>query len=1146
MSSEVTTAGITSDIGATWTCQTANYDPDLTSTYSKGIGRYVSSVITADDTLWLMGGQKPNTTTGLNTVYTSYGGPLDLSLSKTVYAQYPLAAATGLLKSTSVTMYFTEDVVAGTGSITVTDLGDDLASGGTTANADAAIGITTAFTRQMLTITPSAALKTSHKYTVALGDGSIKDLAGNTFSSFTSFDFTVSTDGALPTVSSASPSGANIGPSTNILLTTSEAVVKGTGAITLSSATGANLTADISTATIVGTKVFFPSPGLLTDGALYTISAPAGVLVDLVGNSMAAASSLSTFTVLSGSTCSAADGYRGDSFAAAVAGSTNATADTTAPTFVSMYPPVGATDVPSSNTSATMFFSEPVKFNASGFISIVNSSSKVVASINLTKDVDVMSTVYNGAKLDLGKVKGLTLAKGAAYTISVPAGILTDFAGNAAAATSKGFTTLAGTADTTAPSVLMTSPVDSSSGNLGSLTTVSLWFSEDITPVSGSVTIKLGGTSLAMGVTSSNVTVSGSSLSATVFANSMNSAGTWNVLVPAGSLKDSAGAHFTGVNDTGAFPNYYKFSVTAADATKPTLTTADILPATEATPTYTLGTSDSVKLVFSETVQAGTGAVSFKASYTSPTVVAPTSSEAYFSGTTAVVSPSSDFMAGEVYSMLIDGSAFTDIQGNAMAAFTSGYTISTAPIIKFQKVGTKHWDSYSFFNGERYGSAACVSPSNEVFMVGGKNGTAGATTLLNDVWKLATNRAINCASSYGPNEPCDATTCTNGVLGKSKAVKTIWKAPSASGLKCMSASGAMTMLGQVVATRTENCPCPTCDTPPDGSLVANILDGGSYLNASYTAVSVGGSMALKCGIGYTGNGSSFSCVYSTPYAGVFATPYPTCEALVTTTTTTTTAAPATTAAAVSGPTTTRIENITTYTVKSALTLSFGSLPENVTAESLAADTTFVANVADSIASGLGVDPSKVTVTKIELVSRRLSEAEKRQLQGTKLKVEYEMVTTSLSEATAVQETLADPTKAASFSAAFSTALVEKEAASGRAVVVDEIVTEPATVTSKTETVIIAPTPAPAPGAGPAPGPSPAPTPPPSPPAPPAPAPAPAPAGTPAPTPSGDAEEAEEEEESDNGAMIGGIVGGVVGLGALGAAVYMFKKKSAQE
>merc|ERR1711977_529738 len=186
---------------------------------------------------------------------------------------------------------------------------------------------------------------------------------------------------------------------------------------------------------------------------------------DSVGNSMAAASSMGTFTVLSGSTSSAADGYYGGSFAAAVAGSTNATADTTAPTFVSMYPPAGATDVPTSNITATMIFSEPVKFNASGFISIVNSSSKVVASVNLTKDVDVISTVYNGAKLDLAKV--------------------------------------------------------------------SLWFSEDITALSGSVTIKLGGTSLAMGVTSSNVTISGSAMDLTVFPGKLNSAGTWNVLVPA-------------------------------------------------------------------------------------------------------------------------------------------------------------------------------------------------------------------------------------------------------------------------------------------------------------------------------------------------------------------------------------------------------------------------------------------------------------------------------------------------------------------------------------------------------------------------------------------------------------------------------------
>jgi len=639
---------------------------------------------------------------------------------------------------------------------------------------------------------------------------------------------------------------------------------------------------------------------------------------------------------------------------------------------------------------------------------------------------------------------------------------------------------------------------------------------------------------LTMGVTSSNVTVSGSQMDLAVFPGLMNTAGSWNVIVPAGSVKDSLGNHLTGVNNTGTFPNYYKFAVVASDAVKPTLTTADILPAKETTPTYTLGTSDSFKLVFSEAVQAGTGAVSFKASYTSPTVVAPTSSEVFFSGSTAVVSPSSDLMAGEIYSMLIDGAAFTDAQGNAMAALTSGFTISTAPIIKFAKVGTKHWDSYDFFNGERYGSAACVSPTNEVFMVGGVNGTAGSTALLNDVWKLATNRDINCASSYGPKTSCSATTCTDGALGSSTAKSTIWRAPSAGGLKCMTSSGvAKTMLGQLVGSKTENCPCPTCPTAPDASLVANVLDNGTYVTTGYTPVSVGGSVALKCGLGYNANGSSFSCVYSTPYMGVFATPYPECKPDVTTTTTeapVTTAKPTVAGETTAGPTTTRIVNVTTFTIKSALTLEFGSLPENVTGASLAADSTFVTNVADSIATGLGVDPSKVTITNIIIITRRLSEAQKRQLQGAKLKIEYELVTTDAAEAQAVEETLDDPTKAAGFASAFSTALVEKEAASGRTVVVKEIVPEKAVVTSVTEAVIIAPTPAPGPSSDPTPTPTPTPTPP-------------AASPTPAPAP---AAEKEEEEESDNGAVIGGVVGGVVGLGVLGGAIYAFKKKSAQE
>merc|ERR1719420_1588426 len=111
-----------------------------------------------------------------------------------------------------------------------------------------------------------------------------------------------------------------------------------------------------------------------------------------------------------------------------------------------------------------------------------------------------------------------------------------------------------------------------------------------------------------------------------------------------------------------------------------------------------------------------------------------------------------------------------------MDELTSGVSYSTAPIIKFAKVGTKHWDSYSYFDGQRYGSAACVSPTNDVFMVGGKNATTGGTALLNDVWKLATNRDINCHSAYRPKTACSATTCTDGALGSATAKSNIWKA----------------------------------------------------------------------------------------------------------------------------------------------------------------------------------------------------------------------------------------------------------------------------------------------------------------------------------------------------------------------------------
>merc|ERR1719453_315633 len=73
--------------------------------------------------------------------------------------------------------------------------------------------------------------------------------------------------------------------------------------------------------------------------------------------------------------------------------------DTAKPTFVSMWPPVGAGDVlAEADTSVYMFFNEPVKFNAShpAVISVINNTNKVVGSINLTYEYVVSPTPVVG------------------------------------------------------------------------------------------------------------------------------------------------------------------------------------------------------------------------------------------------------------------------------------------------------------------------------------------------------------------------------------------------------------------------------------------------------------------------------------------------------------------------------------------------------------------------------------------------------------------------------------------------------------------------------------------------------------------------------------------------------------------------------
>jgi len=498
----------------------------------------------------------------------------------------------------------------------------------------------------------------------------------------------------------------------------------------------------------------------------------------------------------------------------------------------------------------------------------------------------------NATKLTIGPY----LKKDQNFTISVPAGVIVDMKNNPIDAFTKTFKTLAEVADTVAPVVVNAIPFDGKGGVLSTEYSFGVWFSERVVPGAGSITIKTGSTvSVAMDITDPNVTIAGPKVTFNYYAGALSTAGAWKLVLPPGLLKDAAGNQYRGLNASGGSPTW-DFTVVAADVAKPTLSSQ--LPATEAPPAYEKSVTTAMQLTFSEGVQAGTGAIVLTPTYTSPTLSIPsTSSEVAISGSLVVVSPETDLMPGEVYSITIASGAFIDGQGNGYAGLTSGYTISTKPLVAWSLISNDNFDgtgvAYNYFGGERHGAAVAVSATNEMIVVGGHNGTAGSAALLNDVFVLATMREVNCAASKQPTYDCTAdgempdgttnavTECTGVNAGKSNFNRTIWKAPSAGGKQCqMVPSGDFaSQLGQIIEQSFTYCPCPLCTSAPLGLSedfpMFNAIPDRTFEDLLPVMANLE-TLPLTCQTGYEPN-ASFVCGFDTLKTGKFLDPYPECQ-----------------------------------------------------------------------------------------------------------------------------------------------------------------------------------------------------------------------------------------------------------------------------
>jgi hypothetical protein len=755
---------MSADTGATWECQTMGVFANslLSSTiteYSKGIGRYYSSVITGDDTVWILAGHQPNTTQGLNRVYTSYVNPPDTTFSSTTYLGSP---TTVVLKSMEkVAIFFKENIQMGAGTIRFTDGTNPLP-------------VSTTISAQGMHMFPLAPLVAGTTYTLQMPAGSVKDTDGNPLGSISpTYTFHVNSDTTAPVASSYPANAAtNVSPDTVLMLSFSEEVVPGTGALSLNPVVGTPFTANISSAIFQSRQktfgvyqydVYFEAKSL-TQGATYIMGVPAGLVKDIAGNSIAAAN-VAVFTVLSGMP-PAENPYTAATFTPGApdcsgAGACNATLDTVKPTFVSMFPKNGATDVIASAniTSIVMQFSEPVKFNETGVISIKNSSNIVVGMVNLTTDVVYISPQTNETKIPLPAI----LVKGMKFTVSIPTGIIKDLAGNSLTAISKSFTCLAESPDATGPVALSTS-FDTSAN------TIDVFFSEMIKagPV-GTGTVKAG-TLVTTPITHGNITMSGFKLSLSVYAGALTTAGTHSLQIAPGTLKDASGSLFTGLNGSSI-----EYTTTSADTTAPTL--VGQAPPHETSPTFGLPTTASMMLTFSESVQAA------------PDVMAATLTPVYgynkveistadvYIDQNQVILTGSTLMPGESYGVVLGSGAFMDLAGNSFAGLATGvtYSISTHASMGFELVSTGNWDAADYFDGKRYGSCAFVDPMNILYLVGGINGTAAASTtsMMNDVWSYESMRESSCSSSVVPYT-CPSTACTSETtLAVVHAAKTV-------------------------------------------------------------------------------------------------------------------------------------------------------------------------------------------------------------------------------------------------------------------------------------------------------------------------------------------------------------------------------------
>ena len=554
----------------------------------------------------------------------------------------PTDEATGVAVEANVVVTFSEAIARGTGSIVL-----KTAAGTVIESYDAASSSRLSISNSTLTINPAFDLARGTVYSVEFAAGSIKDLANNPYAGSTSYNFTtVAAD--VPVQDITGPSVALFDPAdeatevamnTNILVMFSETIVRGSGTLTLRTATGGLVeTFDAATSSrlsISGLGVTIDPTADLAFNTGYKLEFAAGNFRDAAGNASDAWNSYNFMTVAP---------------------------DLKPPTVFSISPVRGESGV-AVNTNITVVFNEAIARGV-GSIVLKTAAGAVVESFDAAT-----SSALGVTKSTLTINPTLDLDRGGNFVLELPAGTVRDLAGNAfLGGVNVTFSTATGPApDITPPNAIQFSPSDEA-GSVAIDANFVITFDEPIVRGPGAIQFRIPGYGVVATVDGAAGNAAGNTFTINLPFDLLNDT-VYQVEFAPGCLTDLAGTPYAGT--TGY--NFKTVSAVAADTQAPAV--LQFSPADEA---RGVAVDRNIVLTFNEAIQRGSGNLVLKdaAGTTLESFDAATSTQLSVSNSVLTINPSADLSAGIAYTLVFPSGAVTDLGGNAYAGTTS-YNFTT-------------------------------------------------------------------------------------------------------------------------------------------------------------------------------------------------------------------------------------------------------------------------------------------------------------------------------------------------------------------------------------------------------------------------------------------------------------------------------------